>query len=126
MYRTWRAPWSILLVALVSPGAAQSPAVRCDAGTTVEWVVSDADSTQRDATLRMVEGLAAIDCTRLHLAGLSGTAGIVWEFACRLEGRVPAVIGFGASLPRGSQARHDRPRLPTRPPAGIFAMSRAP
>jgi predicted esterase len=51
-----------------------------------------------------VEELAAVDCTRLYLVGLSGTARMAWEFAFRLEGRVPAVIGFGAGLPWGVPA----------------------
>jgi predicted esterase len=57
-----------------------------------------------NAILGDVEGLAAVDCTRLYLVGLSGTARMAWEFAFRLEGRVPAVIGFGAGLPWGVPA----------------------
>ncbi len=168
MIRAWVVVWAILVTALPSGAMAQVPSAGSDSGTTVERVVSDADSTQWyamylppnydpsrcwpvlivmdprgramvplrllrpaaatyrylivssystlsdgptepnvaavNAILSDIEDLAAVGCSRLYLVGFSGTARVAWEFAYRLEGRVPAIIGFGAGLPWGLPA----------------------
>jgi dienelactone hydrolase len=45
----------------------------------------------------------AIDTTRMYLAGFSGTARQIWDFAAELPANVAGVIGFGAGLPNMNQ-----------------------
>ncbi|MBW8771226.1 MAG: hypothetical protein JF589_15840, partial [Gemmatimonadetes bacterium] len=40
-----------------------------------------------------------VDTTRMYIAGLSGTARQMWDFAAELPANIAGVIGFGAGLP---------------------------
>jgi predicted esterase len=51
-----------------------------------------------NAMLASAEARLSIDTRRLYLAGFSGTARVIWDFALELRGTVAGVIGFGAGI----------------------------
>jgi predicted esterase len=51
-----------------------------------------------NAMLASSEARLSIDPRRLYLAGFSGTARVVWDFALELRGHVAGVIGVGAGI----------------------------
>jgi poly(3-hydroxybutyrate) depolymerase len=66
---------------------------------------SRSDST-KDVNVQAINAMLAtalsrfaIDTTRMYLAGFSGTARQMWDFAAELPGNIAGVIGFGAGLP---------------------------
>src|SRR3954471_9191289 len=66
---------------------------------------SRSDST-KDVNVQAINAMLAtalsrfaIDTTRMYLAGFSGTARQMWDFAAELPANVAGVIGFGAGLP---------------------------
>ena len=66
---------------------------------------SRSDSTKEvnvgaiNAMLATAMSRVAVDTTRMYLAGFSGTARQIWDFAAELPGNIAGVIGFGAGLP---------------------------
>jgi predicted esterase len=57
-----------------------------------------------NAMLESVQDRVSVDMRRMYLAGFSGTARQIWEFAVELRAHVAGVIGFGAGIPRPSDA----------------------
>jgi predicted esterase len=51
-----------------------------------------------NAMLASSEARLSIDPRRLYLAGFSGTARVVWDFALELRGNVAGVLGVGAGI----------------------------
>ncbi len=72
-------------------------------------VVSSYDSrsdSSKDVNVQAINAMLAtalnrfaIDTTRMYLAGFSGTARQIWDFAAELPANIAGVIGFGAGLP---------------------------
>jgi dienelactone hydrolase len=72
-------------------------------------VVSSYDSRSDSSTDVNVQAINAmfatamrrftVDTTRMYLAGFSGTARQIWDFAAELPVNIAGVIGFGAGLP---------------------------
>lgn len=66
---------------------------------------SRSDSTKEvnvgaiNAMIATAMSRVAVDTTRMYLAGFSGTARQIWDFAAELPGNIAGVIGFGAGLP---------------------------
>jgi predicted esterase len=60
---------------------------------------SDVNVGALDAMLSTAQSRFSIDTTRMYLAGFSGTARQIWDFAAELRANVAGVIGFGAGLP---------------------------
>lgn len=56
-----------------------------------------------NAMLATVQRRVPIDTTRMYLAGFSGTARQIWDFAAELPANIAGVIGFGAGLPNMNQ-----------------------
>lgn len=52
-----------------------------------------------NAMLESAQQRLSVDPQRIYLAGFSGTARIVWDFALELRGHVAGIIGVGAGIP---------------------------
>ncbi|MFL5604856.1 MAG: hypothetical protein ACJ8AD_00285 [Gemmatimonadaceae bacterium] len=52
-----------------------------------------------NAMLESAQRRLSIDPQRIYLAGFSGTARIVWDFALEMRGHVAGIIGVGAGIP---------------------------
>jgi len=102
--------WPVLLV--FDPRGGALPALErfADAADRLGYVVvSSYDSrsdSSRDINVEAINAMLAtalsrfaIDTTRMYLAGFSGTARQIWDFAAELPANVAGVIGFGAGLP---------------------------
>ena len=56
-----------------------------------------------NAMLATAQSRVAIDASRIYLAGFSGTARQIWDFAAELPANIAGGIGFGAGLPNLSE-----------------------
>jgi predicted esterase len=52
-----------------------------------------------NAMLESAQTRLSIDPDRIYLAGFSGTARIIWDFALEMRGHVAGIIGVGAGIP---------------------------
>lgn len=66
-----------------------------------------------NAMLADLQDEFATDTTRMYLAGMSGTARLVWSFAYKLTGHVPGILAFAAGLPWIGVEAYARLRQPS-------------
>jgi predicted esterase len=102
--------WPVLFV--LDPRGRALPSLErfADAADRLGYVViSSYDSrsdSSKEVNVRAINAMlatalrrVAIDTTRMYLAGFSGTARQIWDFAAELPANIAGVIGFGAGLP---------------------------
>jgi len=102
--------WPVLFV--LDPRGRAMPSLErfADAADRLGYVViSSYDSrsdSSKDVNVRAINAMlatafsrVAVDTTRMYLAGFSGTARQMWDFAAELPTNIAGVIGFGAGLP---------------------------
>jgi predicted esterase len=106
--------WPVLFV--LDPRGRAMPSLErfADAADRLGYVVvssydSRSDSTN-DVNVQAINAMIAtalrrfaVDTTRMYLAGFSGTARQIWDFAAELPVNIAGVIGFGAGLPNMNQ-----------------------
>ena len=102
--------WPVLFVLDPRGRAMPSLELFTDAADRLGYIVVSSYDSRSDSTTEVNVGamnamLATvlrrfmIDTTRLYIAGFSGTARQMWDFAAELRGNIAGVIGFGAGLP---------------------------
>ena len=102
--------WPVLFV--LDPRGRALPSLErfADAADRLGYVIVSSYDSRSDSTKEVNVGAinamiatamsrVAVDTTRMYLAGFSGTARQIWDFAAELPANVAGVIGFGAGLP---------------------------